>query len=602
MLDLKTIQSLFKASPAANIILYPDAPSFTIAWLNPAGLLLTGAALTDMVGLSVVEVLADPARDIGFIQNEPLQKSLAQSLHLKCAATVGIQRYRRANQITGGEDLECSTYPLFDEVENVAFLVVNLNVIDQTSVEDQQIKDITARKQNEFTISALNKQHQDLFDLSPVPQFVYSIEDLTFKDVNRAAIANYGYSRADFLSMTIMDIIPPEDIAALEQILNEKVKPGVHYNGILRHVKHTGEIVDVKVAESSMVYDGIYTRLVIAVDITEQTRARMALQQSEQRYKALVQDGSDMVGILNSKGEYLFVNQTAQRILGIPPEFFIGKNAFDFIHEKDQKRFMDTLAQLPHLDSMKIPAFLFRDGEGKYRWIDTTVTNLTADPAVGGIVANSRDVTERIVNEMKIQQSIERFDSVAKATSDAIWDYDATTGSVVWNKAVKTLFGYKVGTYTPAWWEDRIHPDDFSRVNKKMMSVIKGKKRRLKNEYRFRCADNTYKNVLDRSFIIYSDSGEVTRMIGCMEDITARATYVQTVEAQNERLKEIAWTQSHMVRAPLANIIGLIEILTDRMDNDLPNKELIDHLSKSAIELDSTIRAIIKKTEILYTI
>ncbi len=149
-------------------------------------------------------------------------------------------------------------------------------------------------------------------------------------------------------------------------------------------------------------------------------------------------------------------------------------------------------------------------------------------------------MTEKILNEIKIQESIERFDIVLKATSDAIWDCDATTGSVVWNKAVKTLFGYKVATYTWEWWEDRVHPDDLSRVNKKVKSTIKGKKSRLKTEYRFRCANNSYKNVLDRSFIIYNDSGEVNRMIGCMEDITARETYVQTVEAQNERLKEIA--------------------------------------------------------------
>jgi PAS domain-containing protein len=106
---------------------------------------------------------------------------------------------------------------------------------------------------------------------------------------------------------------------------------------------------------------------------------------------------------------------------------------------------MNTLAQLPPQQSMKIPAFLFTDSAGKYRWIDTTVTNMTHEPAVGGIVANSRDVTERIVNEMKIQQSIERFDIVSKATNDAIWDLDVSTGRIVWNKAIKALFGYKVG-------------------------------------------------------------------------------------------------------------------------------------------------------------
>jgi PAS domain S-box-containing protein len=221
---------------------------------------------------------------------------------------------------------------------------------------------------------------------------------------------------------------------------------------------------------------------------------------------------------------------------------------------------MNTLAQLPPHQSMKIPAFLFTDSEGKYRWIDTTVTNMTHDPAVGGIVANSRDVTERIVNELKIQHSIERFDIVFKATSDAIWDLDVVTGKIEWNKAIRALFGYKVCTYTREWWEERVHPDDLPRIKKKLMSMIKGKKSRLINEYRFRCADNNYKNVLDRSFLMYNESGELIRIIGSMQDVTAREKYIRTIEAQNERLKEIAWTQSHIVRVPLANIMGLVEL------------------------------------------
>ena len=394
-----------------------------------------------------------------------------------------------------------------------------------------------------------------------------------------------------------MDIIPQEDLQLLKQILNENVIPGSQYKGIIRHLKNTGEIIDVQLAGNPIKFKGESARLVLAEDITEKIRTRMALQQSEQRYKALVQDGSDMVGILNSKGEYLYVNQTSKRILGIPGEFFIGKNAFDFIHENDQERFMTTLAQLPHQQSMKIPAFLFKDSKGKYRWIDTTVTNMTNDPAVGGIIANSRDVTERIVNEIKMKRSMERLDIVAKATSDAIWDFDAATGNVIWNKAIKALFGYKVTTCTREWWADRVHPDDLARVTKKEVSIIKRKKSRITHEYRFRCVDNSYKNVLDRSFLIYNDSGELLRMIGSMQDVTAREMYVQTVEAQNQRLKEIAWTQSHVVRAPLANIMGLVEILAESMDVDGPQKDLIAHLGNSSAELDLIIREIIKKTE-----
>ena len=831
MLHLDVIKGLFKASPSASIILYPDAPFFRIAWVNQSCLLHTGAELSDLLGLSIFEVLADPGLDRGQMQNNTLHSALTQALDSQGTATIRTQGYKGTNQ-TSGSDWDCSTYPLFDEEDKVAFIALSLQetivnagtvnldnsllvegaldhplfqdypeavftlgtegeflsankvfleiaecscaellklsfthfiadedleafqgaikgkvlnfdtkivtfkgksrflnlthlpivsdqkvvgvyfiakditsvVQDQQKLKQQQeqldahykktfnileritdgffvvnkdwivtywnkeaetilqlprekiigrslwqiypeladsevylayqqgmqgdtsvhveeyfetsdlwleisifptdeglfvhFKDISSRKRSELKVNELASQYQDLFDLSPLPQFVYGTDDCFFKDVNRAAIEHYGYSKAEFLSLTIMDITPQEDISTLKQVLEEKVRLRIPHRGTFRHLKKSGERIDVQVDGNPIVYKGAGARLVLAVDITEKLRTQRALQQSEERYKALVQDGSDMVGILNSKGEYLYVNHTTKRILGIAPEFFIGKNAFDFIHEKDQPRFMSTLAQLPPLQSMKIPAFLFTDSAGKYRWIDTTVTNMTHDPAVGGIVANSRDVTERIVNEMKIQQSIERFDIVSKATSDAIWDLDVTTGRIVWNKAIKALFGYKVGMYKREWWEARVHPDDLPRVSKKVTSTIRAKKSRLVNEYRFRCADNSYKNVLDRAFLIFDASGALIRIIGSMQDITAREKYIQTIEAQNERLKEIAWTQSHIVRVPLANIMGLVELLTENMDESGPQKELIAHLSSSSAELDDIIKWIIKKTEL----
>jgi PAS domain S-box-containing protein len=734
MLEIDTIANLFKASPTPNVVLYPDAPFFTIGSVNQSFLSINGLGSMDMVGLSIFDVFKDVCQDSSLNQNHSLLGALTDLLCLNSITSPAVQQYRYSDEASANEQIEyfdCSTCPLFDEEGNVAFIVFNIqehakkatntpsiskvltegavNTKDMTSVANAQekldekqeqlaakkvsnilesipdaffaldknwtvtywnkeaerilklqrgaieglslwdvypeyehsplylayqkamdentslhveeyyaglglwleisafssdeglsvyFKDITARKQ----LTEVKQQYEDLFQLSSLPQFVYGLEDLLVKDVNQAALAYYGYSKADFLSMTIMDIAPPEDSPLIEKLLKEKLQQGLHYNGLTRHVKKTGEIIDVQVAGNPIVFEGERARLVLAVDVTEKLNAQKALQASEQRFKALIQDGSDIIGILDSAGDYLYVNQTADRILGIAPEDFVGKNAFDFIHEQDKPRLIAEFAQLGHQKSIKISAFRFRNNEGHYRWIESIVTNMSDDPSVGGIVSNSRDVTERIENEMKIQQSIERYNIVSKATRDAIWDFDVSTGVVVWNKAIKGVFGYKETVYSNNWWKDRIHPADLEKVTKKIKHVTKAKKTRLKLEYRFRCADDIYKNVLDRAFLVYSESGELLRMIGSMEDVTERQLHIQTVEAQNQRLQEIAWAQSHLVRAPLTNIMGITKLLSYEVADNQALNELISHLLNSAEDLDSIIKDIIRNTETIHNI
>src|SRR5690606_10276612 len=90
----------------------------------------------------------------------------------------------------------------------------------------------------------------------------------------------------------------------------------------------------------------------------------------------------------------------------------------------------------------------------------TIITNMTDDPAVRGIVANSRDVTSRMAIAQLMEKNIDRFNIVSKATSDAIWDLDVLTGIVVWNDVAKTVFGFKETSHDAGWWRNHVHPDD----------------------------------------------------------------------------------------------------------------------------------------------
>ena len=141
----------------------------------------------------------------------------------------------------------------------------------------------------------------------------------------------------------------------------------------------------------------------------------------------------------------------------------------------------------------------------------------------------------------EIKESNEKYNIVAKATSDTIWDWKIQDNSISWNKGIESVFGYSpedVGKSSD-WWFDKIHPEDSIKMSVKLYSFIEQKTENWQDQYRFRCADNTYKYVLDRGFLLKDDNGKAIRMIGAIQDITK-----QKEEEQRLKLLETVITQS----------------------------------------------------------
>ncbi len=113
--------------------------------------------------------------------------------------------------------------------------------------------------------------------------------------------------------------------------------------------------------------------------------------------------------------------------------------------------------------------------------------------------------------------------------------------TITWNKGIETIFGYtqeEVGNNS-AWWFDKIHPEDSIKMSVKLYSFIEQKSEKWQDQYRFRCADNTYKYVLDRGFLLKDKKGRALRMIGAIQDITK-----QKKEEENLKLLETVVTQT----------------------------------------------------------
>lgn len=122
------------------------------------------------------------------------------------------------------------------------------------------------------------------------------------------------------------------------------------------------------------------------------------------------------------------------------------------------------------------------------------------------------------------KESNDKYDIVAKATSDTIWDWKIENDQMVWSKGIQAIYGYnenKVGNNSN-WWFENIHPEDSIKMSVRLYSFLEQKTEKWQDEYRFKCADNTYKYVLDRGFLLKDENGKAVRMIGAIQDITKK--------------------------------------------------------------------------------
>jgi PAS domain S-box-containing protein len=151
------------------------------------------------------------------------------------------------------------------------------------------------------------------------------------------------------------------------------------------------------------------------------------------------------------------------------------------------------------------------------------------------------EIYKKLKNTNKeIKDSNERYDIVSKATSDTIWDWKIQEDTMTWNKGIEGVFGYKqdqIGK-TSEWWFENIHPEDSIKMSIKLYSFIEQKTEKWQDQYRFKCADGSYKYVLDRGFILKDENSKSVRMIGAIQDITKQ-------KKEEQRLKLLETVITH---------------------------------------------------------
>lgn len=133
----------------------------------------------------------------------------------------------------------------------------------------------------------------------------------------------------------------------------------------------------------------------ILIDITEKTQAVQNVLLREQRFRALVQNGSDLIDIIDNEGKYVHAGGSIEKVTGYQPASLSDKTPFSFIHPDDLERIKKDLSDILMLTNLQVAPYRYRHADGEWRWMESTLRNCMDDKAVNGIIVNSRDVTEK---------------------------------------------------------------------------------------------------------------------------------------------------------------------------------------------------------------
>ncbi len=438
--------------------------------------------------------------------------------------------------------------------------------------------------------STINKQASDLQKILDNSIDVICSFDAEgrFVQCSRASEKVWGYSPDELIGRPYLDFVCNEDKADSIKISQDLMLGLEVRNFQNRYIKKDGSLIPL--VWSARWDNTEQTMFSIARDATEKMSAEIKAREQSQRIVSILESITDGFFTIDDNWLVTHWNSEAERILQMPRQKILNKRLWEVFDESVLVRFYPQY--LEALQKM-VPIHFEEYSSRLDIWLD-----VTAYPSSGGFSVYFKDVTERIKTQALIKESKERYDMLSRATNDIIWDWNILSDTVDWGMAFEKTLGYeRCEEYSNGkWWISNLHPEDRDRVAERMAQFIR-QAGTWSEEYRFKCADGSYKNFLDRGFVICNEDGECVRVIGSMQDITQLKQKEWEIFKHNQKMLKIAHTNSHHVRKPLANILGLVNLLLQAHEED--REDLLKMLKESSDELDSVLKGVAEITSSL---
>ncbi|MEY2433223.1 MAG: two-component system, cell cycle sensor histidine kinase and response regulator CckA, partial [Acidimicrobiaceae bacterium] len=291
---------------------------------------------------------------------------------------------------------------------------------DINGLIDSVDRELGERQRAEEAAQASERNYRLLFESNPNPMWVFDVETLRFLTVNEAAIRQYGYSRAEFLTMTIEDIRPPEDVPLLHASVGVDSAAdarGFTPGAIWRHRRKDGSVIHVEVTSHAHEFEGVAARVVLALDVTQ-------LRESEARYRDLFENATDLIATTDLEGCLTDANRAFVNAVGYSLDELVGKPLAELVPPESRQKLQE--ARTSKLTSglqgtVYDHELLTKDGSHIQVEVSSRVTEAHGLPS--GIEAICRDVSERKRLEDQLRQS-QRLEAIGQLAGGIAHDFN----------------------------------------------------------------------------------------------------------------------------------------------------------------------------------
>ncbi|WP_342394740.1 PAS domain S-box protein [Sinorhizobium garamanticum] len=419
-----------------------------------------------------------------------------------------------------------------------------------------------------------------LFDSHPQPMWVYDTETLRFLMVNNAAVAHYGYSRQDFLKMTIRDIRPREDVPDLLESV-AKGCLGVEQPSVFRHCLKDGRIIFVEISSHAFDFEGRNARLIMALDVTQRLAAEQKIRESEELFRAVSNVTADVIWDWNIVTDTMWWSEGLKVVFCHSPEE--SRRNLEFwkthVHPDDLERVLrSTQSALDSREQTWEDQYRFFRGDGSIAYVEDSgyiIYDRQGKPVrcVGGMT----DVTARKEAEDKLAHQAALLDMAR----DAIIVHGIDHRILFWNKGAERIYGWTAEEALGQSVGPLLYGDDFNSLAYAAAVVDTGE---WTGEIAQRRRDGSCITVEARCSLMRDSTASPHSILSINSDITRRlAIEEQLRQAQKlEAVGRLTGGIAHDFNNLLTVILGNAEVLAERLSEDKSLRHLAEMTSAAA--------------------
>ncbi|MDQ1331586.1 MAG: two-component system, cell cycle sensor histidine kinase and response regulator CckA, partial [Thermodesulfobacteriota bacterium] len=379
------------------------------------------------------------------------------------------------------------------------------------------IREEAKRQKIEEALRESEEHYRSLFENNHAAMLIIDPDNAAVVDANAAACSYYGWSREDFRKLKIDEINTLTSEEVFAEMRSARTEKRNHF--LFRHRRADGSVRDVEVYSGPLAFKGKVLLYSIMHDITERKQAEEALRKSEERYRDLVENATDLICTHDLKGTLLSVNASAARAVGFSPEEIKGLRIPDMLPPAGRRAFDDYIKTIRRdgtaAGTMKI---MIKSGEVRYwEYRNTLRTDGVTEPVVRGV---ARDVTGEILARRALKESEKRYRLLFERNLAGVYRTTIDGRLIDCNDAFAGIYGYESRD------EAIRHPvADFyigPKAREEFIAALQTKGVLLDLEVRGRRKDGSMIWLLENASLVQDKDGRLTEIEGTLIDITGR--------------------------------------------------------------------------------